>query len=149
MISTKEIQEIAQKITKKKNGSTKLVFKNKFFFQELAQKSPLLSRSFQEGNTIEELGIPALVSHEKNTIFLSKEMLARILKDESAATQKKFIEAIIHHEMLHLRYTSQLKKHTFESLLDAEDKVGKIFKKKYPKLDILVQRVNKKYLSSF
>ena len=146
ILSKQEIIELANNELKKYNLKTKIKFLNQKQFKTKALLSPLISQSIKEGNTLEELNIPALVSHKTNTIYISKNIISNLMKNEPLSIQERFIKSIILHEISHLRSYETTK--DFNMALRLEEEAARKFKKEYPALATLGRRICKKYISN-
>ena len=147
MLTKKDIEEIAIRELKKYQLSTKITFFKYREFKKKAMSSPIIRQSIKEGNKLEELNIPALISHKTNTIYLSLETIQRLLQEEPLSLQKRFIQAIIIHEIFHLHSTKKNNINNFNTALRIEEETSKEFKKHYPGLAALGKRICKKYIS--
>ena len=147
MLSKKEIEEISIHLLRKHGLKTKVKFLNFDLFEEKAKKSPIINQSLQEGNSLNELNIPALISHEENTIYFSEETLRNLLLDEPISIQTRFVKAVILHEIFHILNKQHIKAENFNSALRLEEKATRQFRKNYPALEALGRRICKKYIS--
>ncbi len=147
MLTKKEIVEIAINELKKYKLNTKIKVLNFKLFNKKALESPIIKQSLKEGNLLEELTIPALVSHKTNTIYLSEETVRKLLKDEPITIQTRFIKSIVHHEIYHILEKKQFSFQDFDNALRLEEEATKKFKKHYPGLAALGRRICKKYIS--
>ena len=145
MLSKNEILEIALSELRKNKLNTKVKFLNKEDFLIQAMKSPIILKSFREGCILEELNIQALTSLQKNEIYFSEEVLKKLLFDEPISIQIRYIKAVIYHEIFHL--LNKKKIIGFNTAMNSEDEATKKFKKNYPSLASLGERISKKYIS--
>jgi|SRR3989344_4774322 len=135
MISNKEILKIANYLIKKLNTncSVKIIDYRKFKF--IAKKSPLISQVLREGFLFKELNLPAVIYHKKSdNIFLCKEIITKLLKNETKTNQKKFIKAIIIHELMHINNRKNLLNFDLNKSIKSEKIVFNKFRKNYPDL---------------
>jgi hypothetical protein len=142
MILEKQVLAIARSLIKKNkiNCDIKFLTYNKFRF--LAKKSPLIFQVLKEGFSFRELNLPAVIYH-KNTdhIFICKEILEKLLKSQPKNNQKKFVEAIILHEIFHIKNRKKVPKFELDESINSEKNVFDKFKKSYPKLFKLSSKI--------
>lgn len=148
MLTKKEILEISYYELEKHNLKTKVIYLNPKQFHNKSLLSPIIKQTLKEGNTLEELNIPALISHEKNTIYLSPNTINKLLKNEPISIQTRFIKSIILHEIQHFLNKKHFNKPDFNTSLRLEEEASRQFKKNYPALAALGRRICKKYISS-
>ena len=144
MLKKSEIIEIMDLILKKSNLATKIKFLDQSNFTKLALKSTIIAQTIKEGSTLRSLGIPALFSHIKNTIYLSEQVIKEVLKDEPISLQKRFIQAITYHEIYHIK--SSVQETDFNSSLIREEQARKQFKKDFPGLEAVGRKLIRKYI---
>ena len=147
MLTKKEMEEIAINELKKHKLNTKVRFLNFKRFKDKAKHSPIIRQSLKEGNLLEELNIPALVSHQENTIYLSQETIKKLLKGEPISIQGRFIKSIIYHEIFHILNKKHFSAPDFNTALRLEEETRRRFRKNYPALEALGKRICKKYIS--
>ncbi|MEK6934633.1 MAG: hypothetical protein AABW46_02030 [Nanoarchaeota archaeon] len=148
MLSEKEILKIAKNSLKKFNLKAEIKFLPFKEFLSKAKKSPIIAQTLKEGSSFKELNIPALISHkEKEHIYLSSYILNRLLHDEPISIQKKFIKALLYHEIYHILYKNKIKKINFKNALNQEDLVTLKFREEYPALESIGRRISKKYIN--
>jgi len=148
MLTKKEILEISLNEIKKHNLNTIIKFLNTKQFKNKSNLSLIIKQSLKEGNTLQELNIPALVSHQKNTIYFSTNTINKLLKNEPISIQTRFIKSIILHEIYHIQNKKHFNKADFNTSLRLEEQASRQFKKNYPALAALGKRICKKYISS-
>ena len=144
MLKKSEIKEIMDLILKKHNLPTKIKFLNQSKFTKLALKSPIIAQTVKEGRILKNLGIPALFSHIKNTIYLSEQVIREVLKDEPISLQRRFIQAITYHEIYHIK--SNVQETDFNSSLLREEQARSQFKKDFPGLEAVGRKLIRKYI---
>ena len=148
MLSKEEILQIAKDSLKEFNLKIEVKFLPPNLFLEQAKKSPLISQALKEGNSFDELNIPALVYHEKKDhIYFSEDILKKLIDDEPITIQKRFIKSIIYHEIFHVIYKKKIKNFNFNSAFNQEEFVSAQFRREYPGLEALGRRISKKYLN--
>ncbi len=143
MITRQQIKDIAQKELQKHSCSAKIEFLNKKKFKKKALYSPIISQSLEEGNTLDELNIPALISRQTNAVYISLETINHLLKDEPLSIQIRFIKSVILHEIFHLKERKEICTSDFNTALRLEENTTKKFKKHYPGLAALGKRICK------
>ena len=147
MISEQEILNLAKDITKKEKLNIVVKFLPYKQFIKEAKKSPLIRQVLKEGNDFYDLNVPSLFSHKTNIIYLNKKILTKLLHDEPLSIQKRFILAIIYHEIFHFINKQKLKDKSLNAALFSEERAEKDFKKHFPSLAALAKRISKKYIN--
>ena len=148
MISKNEILSIARESLEKFNLKAEIKFLPYREFIQVAKRSPIISKALKEGNTFDELNIPALIYHEKRDhIYLSEEILKKLIDNEPITIQRRFIKSVLYHEIFHILYKKKMVNLNFDSALNQEDLIDFKFKREYPALEALGRSISKRYLN--
>jgi|SRR3989344_985154 len=148
MISKEEILDIAKESLDHFNLKAEIKFLPYRSFLEIAKKSPIISKVLKEGNTFDELNIPALIYHEKKDhIYLSEEILKKLVDNEPITIQRRFIKSVLYHEIFHILYKKKIANSNFDSALNQEDLIDLKFRREYPALEAIGRRISKRYLN--
>ncbi|MDO8628129.1 MAG: hypothetical protein Q7R56_00035 [Nanoarchaeota archaeon] len=135
MISKSEVLRIAQRALKHFSLDCDVKFVSAASFRRLALKSPLIRQVLSEGFSFAELKIPALLYHrDKDHIVLSFDVLKKIIGKLDHEVQVDFITSVLYHEIFHVLYEHLVKKKDFVDCLRSEERVCKMFGKKFPVL---------------
>jgi len=142
MIQEKQVLAVAKSLIKKNKINCDIKLLNYKKFKSLAKKSPLIFQVLKEGFTFRELNLPAVIYHKKTDhIFICKEILEKLLKKQPKNSQKKFIEAIVLHEIFHIKNRKNVSKFELNESINSEENVFNKFKKSYPKLFRLSSKI--------
>lgn len=144
MLSYKEIKKITLDLLEKEKLKITIKFPTHQEFAKVAKKSPIISQVLKEGNTLDELKIPALFDHKRNTVYFDLRTIIRLLKGEPYSIEKRFIQAIVHHEICHIHNKHKLKDHSFNNMLLSEERAKREFRRYYPGLAALGKRITSK-----
>ncbi|MBI2499333.1 hypothetical protein HYV88_03775 [Candidatus Woesearchaeota archaeon] len=148
MITKKEILSIAKESLDHFNLKAEIKFLSYQDFIRFAKKSPIILRALKEGNAFDELNIPALVYHEKKDhIYLSEEVLKKLIDEEPITIQRRFIKSVLYHEIFHILYKKNRVNLNFDAALNQEDLIDSRFRKEYPALEAIGRRISKRYLN--
>ncbi|MDP1729459.1 MAG: hypothetical protein Q8L27_04615 [archaeon] len=145
MLSEKQILEIAHEALRTFKIHCEIKFLSYPDYKSVAMESPLISQVLEDGFSFEELKIPALVKHDLHEhIYLSKKIISVLLRNKPVTVQKKFIKAMLYHELFHIRYRDQIKKANYLECQKSEDVVCKEFEKEHPDLYKIGFEIHKK-----
>lgn len=145
MLTNSQILKIASTACKqfKIRCEVKVIPYSKFL--PIAEKSPLIQLVLAEGVTFDELSVPAVIWHEKKEhIYLCSEIVKKLLKGENNGDQKKFVKAVMYHELFHIINEKKVKHISLPQCFKSEERVCKEFQKEYPRLAELGARIQRK-----
>lgn len=144
-LSRAKIKEIALKAINDFNLKCDLEIISMQKFIPIAKKNPLIKEVLEEGFSFSELNIPAVIHHaESEKIYLCEGIINKLVKDEPEEIKEKFIKALVYHELFHVLDESKVKNFNIKECIKSEERVCNEFKQKYPELEDIGKKIQRK-----